>query len=213
MAAAVSPRTIAEAFADSKSKTIQEEENMTQNGAIQPATEQAAAYTAIRPFHFEATQADLADLRKRILATKWPEREQVADATQGVQLGTMQKLAQYWAKEHDWRKCEAKINAVPNFITEIDGLDIHFIHVRSKHENALPMIVTHGWPGSIIEQLKIIEPLTNSTEHGGSASDAFDLVIPSLPGYRLSKGGHFTAWEQPQALSEELRQTFRSLRQ
>src|SRR6266851_3995911 len=126
---------------------------------------------AIRPFHFEALQADLTDLRKRITATKWPEREQVADATQGVQLATMQKLAQYWADKHDWRKCEAKINAVPNFITEIDGLDIHFIHVRSKHENALPMIVTHGWPGSIIEQMKIIEPLTNPTAHGGTAAD------------------------------------------
>ena len=183
MAAAFSPGTIAEAFADSKSKTIQEEETVTQTSAIQPATEQAAANTAIRPFHFEATQADLADLRKRILATKWPEREQVADATQGVQLGTMQKLAQYWANEHDWRKCEAKINAVPNFITEIDGLDIHFIHVRSKHENALPMIVTHGWPGSIIEQLKIIEPLTNPTDHGGTAADAIHLEIPKLPGY------------------------------
>jgi pimeloyl-ACP methyl ester carboxylesterase len=142
--------------------------------------------TTIRPFHFEAPQADLADLRKRVSATKWPEREQVTDASQGVQLATMQKLAQYWANEHDWRKCEAKINAVPNFITEINGLDIHFIHVRSEHENALPMIVTHGWPGSIIEQMKIIEPLTNPTAHGGTAADAFHLVIPSLPGYGFS---------------------------
>jgi pimeloyl-ACP methyl ester carboxylesterase len=142
--------------------------------------------TTIRPFHFEAPQADLADLRKRVSATKWPEREQVTDASQGVQLATMQKLAQYWANEHDWRKCEAKINAVPNFITEINGLDIHFIHVRSAHENALPMIVTHGWPGSIIEQMKIIEPLTNPTAHGGTAADAFHLVIPSLPGYGFS---------------------------
>src|SRR6202171_4369716 len=110
---------------------------------------------AIHPFHVEVPEAELADLRRRINATKWPEQEQVADATQGVQLATMQKLAQYWANSHDWRKCEAKINAVPNFITEIEGLDIHFIHVRSKHENALPMIVTHGWPGSIIEQMKI----------------------------------------------------------
>src|SRR6202165_1438088 len=131
----------------------------------------------IRAVHLEASQSDLADLRQRIKATKWPEREQVADATQGVQLATMQKLAQYWANEHDWRKCEAKINAVPNFITEIDGLDIHFIHARSKHENALPMIVTHGWPGSVIEQLKIIDPLANPTTHGGSAADAFHLVI------------------------------------
>ena len=119
----------------------------------------AAGDAAIRPFRVNVPEADLADLRKRIAATKWPEREQVADATQGVQLATMQKLAQYWANEHDWRKCEAKINAVPNFVTEIDGLDIHFIHVRSKHENALPMIVTHGWPGSIIEQMKIIDQI------------------------------------------------------
>ena len=142
--------------------------------------------TAIRPFHFKASQADLTDLRKRIRATKWPEPEQVSDASQGVQLATMQKLAQYWATEHDWRKSEARINAVPNFITEIDGLDIHFIHARSKHENALPMIVTHGWPGSIIEQMKIIEPLTDPTAHGGTAADAFHLVIPSLPGYGFS---------------------------
>jgi pimeloyl-ACP methyl ester carboxylesterase len=152
-----------------------------------PPKEKAMAdNTAIRQFHFEASQADLADLRRRVSATKWPEREQVSDATQGVRLATIQKLAQYWATQHDWRKCEAKINAVPNFITEIDGLDIHFIHVRSKHDNALPMIVTHGWPGSIIEQMKIIEPLTNPTEHGGTAADAFHLVIPSLPGYGFS---------------------------
>src|SRR5271170_5393937 len=142
--------------------------------------------TAIRPFHFEAPQADLVDLRNRIKATKWPEREQVADASQGVQLATMQKLAQYWANSHDWRKCEAEINAMPNFITEIDGLDIHFIHARSKHDNALPMIVTHGWPGSIIEQMKIVDPLTNPTAHGGTGVDAFHLVIPSLPGYGFS---------------------------
>src|SRR5215813_4057562 len=149
-------------------------------------TDSAAEGGAIRTFSFKAAEAELADLRKRIVATKWPEREQVGDATQGVQLATMQKLAQYWANEHDWRKCEAKINAVPNFITEIDGLDIHFIHVRSKHENALPIIVTHGWPGSFIEQMKIIEPLTNPTAHGGTAADAFHLVIPSLPGYGFS---------------------------
>src|SRR5882672_9856088 len=186
LAVAFIPSPIADAFANSKSKTTQEEETMTQTSATQPASEQAADKTAIRPFHFEAPQSDLTDLRQRIKATKWPEREQVADATQGVQLATMQKLAQYWANSHDWRKCEAKINAVPNFITEIDGLDIHFIHVRSKHENALPMIVTHGWPGSIIEQMKIIEPLTNPTAHGGTAADAFHLVIPSLPGYGFS---------------------------
>ena len=141
---------------------------------------------AIRPFQFEAPQADLAALRNRIKATKWPERELVADASQGVQLATMQKLAHYWANSYDWGKCEAKINALPNFITEIDGLDIHFIHVRSRHDTALPMIVTHGWPGSIIEQMKIIDPLTNPTAHGGTAADAFHLVIPSLPGYGFS---------------------------
>ena len=140
----------------------------------------------IRPFSFHAPEAELADLRRRINATKWPDREQVADDSQGVRLDTIQKLARYWATEHDWRRVEARLNALPNFITEIDGLDIHFIHVRSKHENALPMIVTHGWPGSIIEQMKIIEPLTNPTAHGGSAADAFHLVIPSLPGYGFS---------------------------
>jgi pimeloyl-ACP methyl ester carboxylesterase len=150
--------------------------------------------TAIRPFHFEAPQADLVDLRNRIKATKWPEREQVTDASQGVQLATMQKLAQYWGDSYDWRKCEVKINAVPNFITEIDGLDIHFIHARSKHDNALPMIVTHGWPGSIIEQMKIIDPLTNPTAHGGAAADAFHLVIPSLPGYGFSGKPTVPGW-------------------
>ena len=146
----------------------------------------AATNPAIRPFHFEASKEELADLKRRVAATRWPDREQVTDASQGVQLATMKKLAQYWTNEHDWRKCEAKINALPNFITEIDGLDIHFIHVRSKHEHALPMIVTHGWPGSIIEQMKIIAPLTDPTAHGGTAADAFHLVIPSLPGYGFS---------------------------
>ena len=142
--------------------------------------------TEIRPFRFEAPQTDLVDLQRRVSATKWPDREQVSDASQGVQLSTIQKLAQYWATQHDWRKCEAKIDAVPNFITEIDGLDIHFMHIRSKHENALPMIVTHGWPGSFIEQMKIFAPLTDPTAHGGTAADAFHLVIPSLPGYGFS---------------------------
>ena len=145
-----------------------------------------AAKDEIRPFSFHAPEAELADLRKRIDATKWPDREQVTDDSQGVQLATIQKLARYWATEYDWRKMEARLNALPNFIAEIDGLDIHFIHVRSKHDNALPMIITHGWPGSIIEQLKIIEPLTNPTHHGGSAADAFHVVIPSLPGYGFS---------------------------
>src|SRR5579872_1281915 len=150
---------------------------------------------AIRPFPVASVpEAELADLRKRINATRWPERETVADATQGVQLATMQSLARYWATDYDWRKCEAKLQALPNFLTEIDGLDIHFIHVRSKHENALPLIVTHGWPGSIIEQLKIIDPLSDPTAHGGSASDAFDVVIPSLPGYGYSGKPTTTGW-------------------
>ncbi len=141
---------------------------------------------AIRPFSFRASDEALADLHRRIQATNWPERETVPDTTQGVELKTMQQLADYWADEHDWRKMEARLNALPQFVTAIDGLDIHFIHVRSKHENALPIIVTHGWPGSIIEQLKIIEPLTNPTAHGGSEADAFHIVIPSLPGYGFS---------------------------
>ena len=150
---------------------------------------------AIRPFQVNVPEAELTDLRRRVSATKWPERETVADESQGVQLGTIQKLARYWATEHDWRKCEAKLNARPQFITEIDGLDIHFIHVRSKHENALPLIVTHGWPGSVIEQLKIIDPLTDPTAHGADASDAFDLVIPSLPGYGFSGKPTTTGWD------------------
>jgi pimeloyl-ACP methyl ester carboxylesterase len=150
---------------------------------------------AIRPFQVNIPEAELTDLRRRVSATKWPERETVTDESQGVQLSTIQKLARYWATEHDWRKCEAKLNARPQFITEIDGLDIHFIHVRSKHENALPLIVTHGWPGSVIEQLKIIDPLTDPTAHGASASDAFDLVIPSLPGYGFSGKPATTGWD------------------
>jgi pimeloyl-ACP methyl ester carboxylesterase len=165
---------------------------------ILPATLRAASQTSsdtsISPFSFHASDEDLADLRRRIAATKWPEREQVTDDSQGVQLATMQKLADYWATEHDWRKVEARLNSLPNFITEIDGLDIHFIHVRSKHDNALPMIVTHGWPGSVIEQLKIIEPLTDPTAHGGSEADAFHLVIPSLPGYGFSAKPTAPGW-------------------
>ena len=148
--------------------------------------DQSADQTAIRPFQLDVPEAELTDLRRRINATRWPERETVTDASQGVQLATTQALARYWATDYDWRKCEARLNALPQFITEIDGLDIHFIHVRSKHENALPLIVTHGWPGSIIEQMKIIEPLTNPTAHGASASDAFHVVIPSMPGYGFS---------------------------
>jgi pimeloyl-ACP methyl ester carboxylesterase len=146
----------------------------------------AAGGEAIRPFTVSFPEEELAELRRRVAATKWPDRETVTDASQGVQFATIQNLAQYWATDYDWRKMEARLNALPQFITEIDGLDIHFIHVRSKHENALPVIITHGWPGSIIEQLKVIEPLTNPTAHGGTAADAFDVVIPSLPGHGFS---------------------------
>ncbi|MER7808455.1 epoxide hydrolase family protein [Streptomyces sp900116325] len=154
-----------------------------------------SASTAIRPFTFEFPEAELEDLRARIEATRFPEKETVEDQSQGTQLATVQELARYWAKEYDWRKVEARLNSYPQFITEIDGLDIHFIHVRSKHENALPVIVTHGWPGSIIEQLKIIEPLTNPTAHGGDASDAFHVVIPSMPGYGFSGKPSTKGWD------------------
>src|SRR5881397_2410132 len=140
----------------------------------------------IRPFRVDISEDQLADLRRRIAATRWPEKETVADQSQGVQLATTQKLARYWGTDYDWRTCEARLNALPNFMTEIDGLDIHFIHVRSQHEHALPLIVTHGWPGSIVEQMKIIGPLTDPTAHGGAAEDAFHLVIPSLPGHGFS---------------------------
>lgn len=150
--------------------------------------------TSIRPFQFEASDEALADLRSRIAATKWPGREPVEDGSHGVQLQTIQKLARYWANDYDWRKAEAKINALPHFLTNIDGLDIHFIHVRSKHKNALPIIVTHGWPGSFIELLKIIDPLTNPTAHGGSEADAFDVIIPSLPGYGFSGKPTTVGW-------------------
>jgi len=145
-----------------------------------------AGDTSIRPFSINVPQEQLDDLRRRVAATRWPDKETVTDDTQGVQLATIQRLAKYWATDYDWRKIETRLNSLPQFVTEIDGLDIHFIHVRSKHENALPVIVTHGWPGSIIEQLKIIGPLTDPTAHGGSASDAFHVVIPSLPGYGFS---------------------------
>ena len=149
----------------------------------------------VRPFQFKASDAELDELRRRVRATRWPERELVRDQSQGVQLATMQRLAEYWATKHDWRKVEARLTALPNFVTEIDGLDIHFIHVRSRHANALPVIVTHGWPGSVIEQLKIIEPLTDPTAHGGSEADAFDVVIPSMPGYGFSGKPTTTGWD------------------
>ena len=168
---------------------------MTASTSVRDNSPQATGESAIRPFQKVAVEeAELTELRRRISNTRWPGRETVTDATQGVQLATAQALARYWATDYDWRKCEARLNALPQFITEIDGLDIHFIHVRSKHENALPLIVTHGWPGSIVEQLKIIDPLANPTAHGASASDAFDVVIPSLPGYGYSGKPAVTGW-------------------
>jgi pimeloyl-ACP methyl ester carboxylesterase len=161
----------------------------------QLSTTPQSSKPTIRPFQVNVPEAELTELRRRINNTKWPERETVTDDSQGVQLATTQALARYWATEYDWRKVEARLSALPQFITEIDGLDIHFIHVRSKHENALPLIVTHGWPGSIIEQMKIIDPLTNPTAHGGSASDAFDLVIPSMPGYGYSGKPAAPGWD------------------
>jgi pimeloyl-ACP methyl ester carboxylesterase len=152
------------------------------------------ARTEVRPFRVDVPEADLDDLRRRIATTRWPDKETVADQSQGVRLATIQELARYWATDYDWHKCETKLNALPQSITEIDGLDIHFIHVRSRHEDALPLIVTHGWPGSIIEQLKIIDPLVNPTAHGASASDAFHMVIPSMPGYGFSGKPTSTGW-------------------
>jgi pimeloyl-ACP methyl ester carboxylesterase len=157
--------------------------------------EHPAAAAQIRPFQVSFPDEDLAELRRRIEATRWPERETVDDDSQGVPLATMQELARYWATEHDWRRCEAKLNALPQFTTELDGLDIHFLHVRSQHANALPLIVTHGWPGSIIEQLKIIGPLTDPTSHGATEVDAFDVVIPSLPGHGFSAKPIATGWD------------------
>ena len=150
---------------------------------------------SVKPFRVHFPDAALSDMKRRIVAMRWPDKELVTDQSQGVQLATIQKLARYWATEYDWRKAEVKLNALPQFTTEIDGVDIHFIHVRSKQPNALPVIVTHGWPGSILEQLKIIDPLTNPTAHGGSASDAFDVVIPSLPGYGLSGKPTALGWD------------------
>jgi pimeloyl-ACP methyl ester carboxylesterase len=166
-------------------------------GAAATAVFEPAADPSIRPFHYHASDAELADLKRRIKATKWPDHETVNDDTQGVQSNTMHKLADYWANHHDWRRAEAQIFSYPNFVTNIDGLDIHFIHVKSKHPNALPVIITHGWPGSIIEQLKIIGPLTDPTAHGGKAEDAFDVVIPSLPGYGFSGKPTAPGWDVP----------------
>ena len=166
----------------------------TEIATSQTGTARPADTNVIRPFRVNVPQEALDDLRRRIVATRWPERETVTDASQGVPLATIQALARYWATDYDWRRAEARLNALPQFITEIDGLDIHFIHVRSKHENALPLIVTHGWPGSVIEQLKIIAPLTDPTAHGAGASDAFHVVIPSMPGYGFSGKPTATGW-------------------
>jgi pimeloyl-ACP methyl ester carboxylesterase len=168
------------------------EEQMSDTGAAP-----SSGGTAVRPFKVTFSDEEISDLRRRINATRWPERETVDDDSQGVPLALMQELADYWGTDYDWRRCEAKLNALPQFITELDGLDIHFIHARSQHEDALPLIVTHGWPGSIIEQLKIIEPLTNPTAHGASVTDAFHLVIPSLPGHGFSAKPSTTGWDPP----------------
>jgi pimeloyl-ACP methyl ester carboxylesterase len=180
-AVAVSPLALPDSLSSDRSPSM--------NAALE-----SGGAAAIRPFRVNVPEADLVDLRRRIAAARLPEKETVSDFSQGVPLATVQKLVKYWGAEYDWRKVEARLNAVPNFITEIDGLDIHFIHVRSKHENALPVIVTHGWPGSIIEQLKLIEPLTNPTAHGGTAADAFHVVIPSIPGYGFSAKPTTTGW-------------------
>src|SRR5262245_10374582 len=169
----------------------------TSNGKethMSDATKLSAGTDAIRPFMIEFPEADLADLGARIAATRWPEKETVEDQSQGVQLKTMHELARYWATDYDWRACETRLNALPQFMTEIDGLDIHFIHVRSKHDNAMPLILTHGWPGSIIELLNVVGPLTDPTAHGGTAADAFDVVIPSIPGYGFSEKPTTAGW-------------------
>ena len=174
-------------------QATQVSESMHRTSASPPTAHVGAS--AVRPFHVSFPDSELTDLRRRILATRWPERETVTDASQGVQLATTQALAGYWASEYDWRTCEARLNALPNFITEIDGLDIHFIHVRSQHEDALPVIITHGWPGSVVEQLKLVDPLTNPTAYGGQASDAFHVVIPSMPGYGFSGKPTAPGWD------------------
>jgi pimeloyl-ACP methyl ester carboxylesterase len=190
LGAAFRPATLSEAFAGLKPATPQAENAMAKNGAAP-----GAGNTSIRPFHMNFPPTDITELRRRLDATRWPEREPVTDATQGVQLATTQKLARYWATDYDWNKCEARLNALPQFITTIDGLDIHFIQVRSKHPNALPVIITHGWPGSIIEQLKVVGPLTDPTAFGGKPEDAFDVVIPSLPGYGYSGKPTAAGWD------------------
>jgi pimeloyl-ACP methyl ester carboxylesterase len=201
------PISAANAQSTTASTSVQAE-TLKRADASQPATARVARYSliaageaqphgdaSIRPFKFHATDEQLADLRRRIKATRWPSRELVSDGTQGVQLATMQKLADYWDSQYDWRKVEARLKALPMFVTNVDGVDIHFIHVKSKQANALPIIITHGWPGSIIEELKIIGPLTDPAAHGGKATDSFDVVIPSLPGYGFSGKPTELGWE------------------
>jgi pimeloyl-ACP methyl ester carboxylesterase len=175
-------------------RTIQTEDTMTATGATQERSAQATDTNAIRPFHVNVPEANLADLRRRLAATRWPDKETVADQSQGVQLAKLQELVRYWGTDYDWRKAEAKLNAFPQFKTTIDGLDIHFIHVRSRHPNALPLIITHGWPGSVFEQVKLIGPLTDPTAFGGRAEDALDVVIPSLPGFGFSARPTEAGW-------------------
>src|SRR5712675_401391 len=178
-----------------KNSTDKKETTVTQLATAQVDRDPYNATVEIRAFHVNVPEDQLVELRRRVAAKRWPGKETVSDATQGVQLATMQKLAHYWATDYDWRKAEAKLNALPQFVSNIDGLDIHFIHVRSKNPSALPVIITHGWPGSIIEQLKIIGPLTDPTAYGGKAEDAFDVVIPSLPGYGFSGKPATTGWD------------------
>src|SRR5262245_7075580 len=161
-----------------------------------PPSQAKADKTTVRPFRVDVPESELTELKRRLDATRWPERETVADTSQGVPLAPLQDLARYWATDYDWRKCEAKLNALPQFTTEIDGVDIHFIHVRSKHKGALPVIVTHGWPGSILEQIKLVGPLTDPTAFGGRAEDAFDVVIPSIHGYGFSGKPKATGWDR-----------------
>ena len=181
--------------ASSYAQTAKKEPTVSQLSTLQLDAVPQTAAAEIRPFHVNVPEEQPVDFRRRIVATKWPERETVSDATQGVQLATMQKLARYWANDNDWRKCETKLNSLPQFVTNIDGFDIHFIHVRSKNPNGLPVIITHGWPGSIIEQLKVVGPLTDPTAYGGKAEDSFDVVIPSLPGYGFSGKPTATGWD------------------
>lgn len=180
---------------DTRTNSAYRENNMNQTTAVQTKSDATMDKDPIRPFRISISDEKLADLKRRVVATQWPDRELVSDATQGVQLATMQKLANYWAKEYDWRKTEAKLNSYPQFVTNIDGLDIHFIHVRSKNPNALPVIITHGWPGSVIEQLKVIGPLTDPVTYGGKVEDSFDVIIPSLPGYGFSGKPTEIGWE------------------